>query len=422
MTREKIFTFLHFGYLPDASLSDCVVLRNLNLTEWRNKKAILCKKPLQMLIKEGVLTLKRAIQKSLHQSDRGNHIVLLSGGLDSRAILGELIEILDRKDIIAVTFGTPGTWDFEIPKLVARTAGVHHECIDLTSSQWKWDFEGMVKTAAKMETPTWLFDAYVFYQILQRFGKECVYWSGFMGEALAGAHLLKQDSPTWEQAKSSFVAHQRFSRSLELATSDFKAEDQLPITPWIDPEVLSYDDQLDFGIRQWCLIRPTLLPKGYDHRTPFLHPNWVEFIINVPRRYREKQYLYKEILKAAYPRLFSLPTTNQGLPLDAPFRKRGLRLVERGFRAFCKRVFPRSRWGVSLAMKYIDFNRGLRERNDLKAIVFESIQSLKKRGIIDWIDIDDIWHRHHHKQGNYADALILLASLEMNIVAGRITL
>ena len=421
MTREKIFTFLHFGYLPDASLSDCVVLRNLNLTEWRNKKAILCKKPLQMLIKEGVLTLKRAIQKSLHQSDRGNHIVLLSGGLDSRAILGELIEILDRKDIIAVTFGTPGTWDFEIPKLVARTAGVHHECIDLTSSQWKWDFEGMVKTAAQMETPTWLFDAYVHYHIPQYFGAECIYWSGFMGGAVAGSLSPQKQSASWEEAVSRFVERERFSRSCNLTPPSYDIKMCLPAEPLIDSSLLCYDEQLDVLIAQDHAYG--ILFEGYNYRTPFVEPGWLEYILSIPDDYRRKEKLYKEILKAAYPRLFSLPTkANQGLPLDAPFRKRALRLVERGFRAFCKRVFPRSRWGVSLGISYIDFDRGLRERNDLKAIVFESIQSLKKRRIIDWIDIDDIWHRHQHKQGNYADALILLSSLEMNIVAGRITL
>lgn len=64
---------------------------------------------------------------------------------------------------------------------------------------------------------------------------------------------------------------------------------------------------------------------------------------------------------------------------------------------------------------YIDFDRGLRERADLKAVVYENIKALKKRQIVDWIDVDAIWHSHQRMEGNYADALTLLASLEINL-------
>ena len=43
-------------------------------------------------------------------------VVPLSGGKDSRLILGALLKLGLRKNIVAITFGTPGTLDYEIAK------------------------------------------------------------------------------------------------------------------------------------------------------------------------------------------------------------------------------------------------------------------------------------------------------------------
>jgi hypothetical protein len=91
-------------------------------------------------------------------------------------------------------------------------------------------------------------------------------------------------------------------------------------------------------------------------------------------------------------------------------RRQGLRL-----RAAAKRFVPWIDWGVSPSVNYVDFDRGLRERADLKGVVRECIQRLKDRRIVDWIDIDAIWGNHQKRLGNHADALILLTSLEIHL-------
>lgn len=44
---------------------------------------------------------------------------------------------------------------------------------------------------------------------------------------------------------------------------------------------------------------------------------------------------------------------------------------------------------------------------------------LKKRGIIDWINIQEIWNQHL-KGFDYTNELILLASLEIHLKAGKV--
>ncbi|MHA1712912.1 MAG: hypothetical protein ACTSW4_02545 [Candidatus Ranarchaeia archaeon] len=88
--------------------------------------------------------------------------------------------------------------------------------------------------------------------------------------------------------------------------------------------------------------------------------------------------------------------------------------------AAARRFLPWLDWGVWPNINYIDFDRGLRERPDLKAVVYASVQDLKSRRIVDWLDIDDIWQRHQSGRHNHADALTLLASLEINLKAQEV--
>ncbi|MDI6448179.1 hypothetical protein [Anaerobaca lacustris] len=336
--------------------------------------------------------------------------------MDSRAILGGLLENVDPSCIQTVTFGTPGTLDFEIGRSVTRVAGVAHTQIDLSTASW--DAEALIRFAGRCERPLALFEPYLFHLVRVRFGCECLYWSGFMGDPVSGSHLLDEDSRTWDQARHRFAGRNRYCRSTELAPPGFDAGEGLPSAPFVEPDQLCYDEQLDFAVRQGCYIKPIVLLRGYHYRTPFLHPVWTRFILGVPRRYRQGQYLYKEILKAAYPRLFALPMKNHfGLPLAAPRWRRTLRRQQLRMRGAAKRFFPWIDWGISPGTNYIDFDCGLRERADLKAVVHDSIQDLKKRRIVEWIDIDAIWDRHQKRRGNHADALTLLASIEINLKA-----
>jgi hypothetical protein len=417
LTPADIPAYLHFGYLPKCQTGTTVVLDRLRLHLDTRRQV----QEEAALVKQGTAVLHNALRQSVEKAGKEKiHILPLSGGLDSRAILGGLLENVDRTNIQAVTFGTPGTWDYEIGQQVAQAAGVRCEAVDLTAADWRWDMDGLRETAVQIETPTWLFDAYVNRHIPQRFGIEAVYWSGFMGDPLAGSHLLPTDSADWEQARSQFVKRNQFARSMRLSPPDFVAENTLPDEPLLPVDLLSYDEQLDFAIRQRCLISHIVLPEGYDYQTPFLHPEWVEFILNAPRQYRAELKLYKRILQAAYPTLFALPTkTNNGLPLRAPRWRQVVQTNKLRVRHRVRRYMPWINLGVPPQTNYIDFDDSLRHRADLQQLVYENIRALNKRGVVDWLDLEALWQRHQKRQADYADALRLLASLEIYLRGGE---
>jgi hypothetical protein len=440
LNSESIPVYLYFGYLPTVDCSHPLESVGTAHPTDSGSHAVLNASCEATLVDTGMDIWRRAFREAMEQADSDRiHVLPLSGGLDSRAILGGLLENLQSRQIQAVTFGTPGTWDFDIGQQVARAAGVRWEGIDLSSEEWAWDTSGLVKTARQTEWPTKVFDAHVNRQVPEHFGAEAVYWSGFLGDPLSGSHLRPRDSTTWDEARRCFTRHNRLSLSVDLTPPGFEPERCLPPSPvgwglphrdscgersrWGKPhptcdESLCYDEQLDLAVRQPCLVRPIVLPHGYEYRTPFLHPEWVRFILDVPRRCRQGQSLYKEILKTAYPRLFSLPVkTNLGLPLDAPWWRRQARLARLGIRGLARRIAPSLCYNLSPGLNYIDFDQAIRRRKDLRIVVDESIHDLRKRGVITWIDLEDIWQRHQRGHKNHGDALILLASLEINLKA-----
>jgi len=407
--------FLYFGYVPKRASAPIDFLGECSMQPKREEMAP--QRDLGKLAVEGVPILRAAIRESVQAAGGEKlHVLPLSGGMDSRAILGGLLESIETSRIHTITFGIPGTWDFDIGTMVAERAGVKNIQIDL--SEVSWNVDTLLEFASQCERPTPLFEAYLFHQTRMHFDKNAVHWSGFMGDPLAGSHLLREDSTAWDVARTRFAERNRFARSVTLTPSAFSPERWLPESPLLDSNLLCFDEQLDFAIRQECYVRPLVLLKGFSYALPFLYPPWVRFMLSVPRRYRTNQVLYKEILKTAYPKLFALPVKNNfGLPLTASRSRRGLRRQRLRLRGAARRFLPRIDWGTSPSINYIDFDRGLRDRDDLKAVVYESIQDLKKRRIVDWIDIDAIWNRHQNRQANHADALTLLASLEINLKA-----
>lgn len=412
---SAIYAYLHFGYVPDSHSNLFDLLGDLK--DGKFLSLSLPKKERELL-EMGVSILRKILRETVIESDTGGiHVVPVSGGLDSRAILCGLIENVDKRRIQAVTFGSPGALDYEIGGMVARIAGVQHEHIDLSSADWKWSLEAFTRTALQNDRPIWLFDSYVNRSVAERFGRHCVYWSGFMGDPLSGSHLLAKDSDSWEEARLRFVQRNRFCRSLRLIPKEVNPETYLPDSAFISPELLSYDEQLDFAIRQQCWIRYIVMPKGYNYRAPFLHPEWVCFILSLPRCYRINQRFYKKMLLLAYPEIFSLPTkVKLGLPLGASRYSVEMRKLAVKFNAFSMRTLKIKRFNPLI--NYVDFDWALREREDLKTLVYEGICGLKKRRLLTWIDLDTLWQAHQQGKRNFADALTLLSSLEINLRAG----
>jgi len=408
VNKQTISAYLYFGYLPLKR--ETGFLSSL-LKEYIPKDRSTEYSSQNELVDGGVKAFLSAFQRISGE----DHIVPLSGGIDSRAVLGGLLSQLNTSEITAVTFGIPNSFDYKLGKQVAEKVGIRHEVIDLT--QVELTQAALEKTALELR-PAWLylFDAFYNRKICSFFGKASTYWSGFMGGSLCGRGVPSPEAETWEEALSFFASRNRVVWSMILSSPDFNPLTALPDSPEMKKDHLNYNDQMNFNVRMQSYIIPTVIPAGYDYRTPLLAEPWLNFTLNIPDRAKQGTYIYQEVVNKAFPELFSIPTRNSyGLPLDSPaWKLKFHRLYIKGIGRLRRKLpcFIRSN---SPDVQYLDFNEGIRRRSDLKELVYSNTQDLKKRGVVDWIDIDSIWKRHQKRHANYGDALTALTALEINL-------
>jgi asparagine synthetase B (glutamine-hydrolysing) len=358
------------------------------------------------LIDTGTALLKQAITESFELNR--THLVPISGGLDSRAILAGLLEHTDAHRIQTYTFGTPGTLDYDIGYEIAKKLGTTHTAFDLTQHVYTQD--ELEDISRRVDHQTLLFHHWPVWAVDQRF-RGTVVWSGFLGEALTGSHRLKTPADSLTTAIRNFIVTNRYVKSVTLRPdgNDFT---ELLDRPVIDKNGLTLDEQLDLRNRQTKYIAPHVLMRKYEWCTPFLFQPWIDFILSIPDENRQGQRLYKKLLRHAFPTAFSHRTKSAGgLPLSAPKYQH---IMLRGSRKL-QRIFGR---GSPQGTNYLDFAWALREKKDLRDLIISNIMDLKARNLIEAIDFSGLLRRHLNHQANHADALIVLASLELHLKAG----
>jgi hypothetical protein len=363
------------------------------------------------LLQMGVKLFKRSINENFESNRK--HLVPISGGFDSRAILTTLLEFTEAHRIQTLTYGTPGTFDFEFGNLVAQKVGSKHTSLPMSESRYR--MEELIDLSKRFQYQTVLFYHPPIWEIEKKFNDHLI-WSGFTGGPTTGSATPKEPAENIEIAKQRFMIR-RPLKSMSLTNcpdSDF-----YPLIDWdgFSHTHLSYEEQLDFKNRQLKFISPHLLCKGFQYKTPFLHHNFMNFMLSLPDKYRRDQYLFQKMMLMNNPKIFSLRTKKTGgLPVKAGrFRRRG-RQMKLKVKKEINKIVPLF---TDPSLNYIDFNRGIREREDLRSIIYENVMDIKNRKIIDWINIEEIWRKHLSKTADHADALINLASLELHLKAGK---
>lgn len=403
---RNLNSFLRFGYFLDYKNPDYTIrFPPKNSDKYSGM-------PESEIVKIGVGKLKKAIEKKYKT---GRHQVIpLSGGLDSRALLAGVMEMTDAKNIITFTFGTPGSTDFEIGGKISRIAGVRHYEFDLT--KYKFSFDELLETSRRIDHQALLFHHFPLWGTDQICNGNIV-WSGAIIDVYFGRHYHVRKGMELNEAKQNFINENYFVKSVNLG--NISNEDLFPLIEYDSEasEEILYEHVLDLKNRQLKYIAPHVMPRGYEYAVLFDDEDLTGFSFNVNKNYIERQYLYKKIMLEAYPDYFKYEVkSNFGLPLNA--KKLHVR-YSRYKNAVLKRLNNYCGCIVNPSVNYLDFNHALRYREDISNIVFQSLQDLKSRKIVPWINIDSLWNNHIMRKKNLADALIVLASLEIHLKAGR---
>lgn len=394
---------LYYGYDPgcsDAGLPDTV--------EAAPKDPLSA--PYDSLISTVQSAFQSAVDAELRTHDAERHVVPLSSGLDSRAILAALLDhpAVDRSDVQTVTFGTPGTWDYDIGPQVADAAGVANRTVDLRPGSFDWSLDSLRAYARKQSRPIRMFEGYVNDSVSRVVETEdTAVWSGLLGGTTTGQHVDETPHDSWEAAVAEFVEHGHYT---SLEPPGHEPRRAIPSEPYLPQSAMAFPNQLSFAHRQQCYIKPVVLADG-TRCTPFTHPSWLEVMLNVPRTHRAHRALFTDAMVDAYPELFSLPTdASAGYPLSVGESRRKIR---RGGHLLIDSLAEKlGRSYTHPDTNYLNFARGFREAGELRRTAEELIDDLQERELPAGVNPGTIWEQHQAGSDRSRDIKVL-CSLEL---------
>jgi len=405
--------YLHYGYLPPDTLPE-FIKKGLK----KNDKAVYSAAYLSSL-------LDRIFNDSVeHFSGNGFCIVPVSGGWDSRILLGLALENFPSNQIKTYSFGTRGQLDFDLGKKLSKKVGVEHVEFDL--SKIELTFEELKKSVQKSPwtyVPDAFFNSYCYIKMA---GNEDIILSGFMGDPLTGGHTYKKngaDIPGYFAKSQSVVKNHR------LTQSDYNPTESLPET--FSASTFLKHEQLDLGVRQANCIVPIISSKnswdqwgtslGFAEGTnaeiitPFAHKEWIRYWQHAPENEKKERRLYLKLLERKFPVLASLPAKDfYGAKRQNDYRYKlnrkkyhGKMILNRNF----PKIFPIPR----LMMNYLDYDTIFRRRDDYISILNQAFSLLDETPVSDWINFDELQNNHRSYRLNLSKEFLLLIGLALNL-------
>jgi hypothetical protein len=406
---ESIDKYLAFGFVPTYPEDPFALL-----SEWSRRPGPPADEvDVGVLVRTGVAALHAAIAACAERHPvTGQQVVFLSGGLDSRTILGGLLQHFDRSEIVAATFGMPGEPDYDLATAVAAAAGVRHERLETSTVDWTTD--GLVESilARQVPCPAPFGQRYLSYLLHTRLGREHAFWDGLCGDTVGGFWAPDRDEVwDWPSAVELFLEFHHIPATVPLLPDTFDPAAGIPAEPFLPEDLIRYPEQLDWGVRQRCRTATRRL-RDYRINTPFLAGAWLDFMLAVPSRYRHERYLYQEILKEAFPRLFSLPTTHGAALVES----RGARIA-RGAQEGVRKAARRLRLDRASARQpgaNVHIRTAYRRPGPIQDLVRENLADLAGRAVVDEAALRSVLDGH----GRHVDtAVTITLGLELNLKA-----
>lgn len=361
------------------------------------------------------ITVRQKLLKSFatRYSPGQTCVVPLSGGLDSRAVLGGLLQFTEASNIITYTYGIPGSFDYEIAARVARKAGVNNIRIPLG----KYDFtlDELMDTSRRMDHQTLMFYHAPLNYVKSEFSAG-VHWSGFLGEAITGDHVRGKLARSLEEGKSKFLDFNRFVKGNdgELLRGGMDYSRKHLHVPEPGMGFLTYEEGFDLLNRQNKYIAPHVMLQGFEHRAPFNDPGVIGVFLGLEERQKRQQYFFKAFLQWWKPSLFDLPVkNNMGFPLDvSPWRPK----IRKKLFGLRKRM---GKW-KDPNVNYFDFANKIIYDDKFKNLVLSQIYDLQRRKILPGdIVPGKLWNEHQCKTANHGNLIQGLASLEIHLKSGK---
>jgi len=254
--------------------------------------------------------------------DATNVLVGLSGGFDSRAVLGGLMECVDVERIRAITFGGPDTSDFKIGKCVSDAAGIQHTAFPILDNYFDDAFLRQRSTDYSHTYSAFATQPARMIRFLseQEGTYDASLW-GVGGDAISGSHLHDGDDnlpPCVDSAARAKLLTSRLYIPVAVVSEIVGIEPgeiEAMVAVLLERSGLpAYDESWQFLDAWDIFVRGRMeligvLPFDTESwRCPHLSGEYFEQMASLCFSQKLHQAAYKEMLAHRFAALFSLPT------------------------------------------------------------------------------------------------------------------
>jgi asparagine synthase (glutamine-hydrolysing) len=282
--------------------------------------------------------------QAVRRQDRGSSGagVLLSGGLDSRLILGALGRIRGGDSLHAFTWGIPGCDDARFARQLSRKVGARFQFDELEPDWLRHKADEGVRLTDGMAN---LVNLHALANVEAQTRQVGAIYKGFMGDALLGFPLRYQHWASYSPDQT-YAAHHQVH--LDQGTKTFTPEDyERLFTPACLARMsVPPEDSYRAALEEY---RPRLMAEqrvyySLTHRTPrlalngvlvvrsraavrlpFADNDLVDFSLSVPPGLLYQRRLVRQTFIRDFPELAKVPSTDTGLPMMDCFQDVWLR-------------------------------------------------------------------------------------------------
>ena len=407
---EAVNLFLSLGYVPgERTLFKGIKCLQLGKSSdlWGNKSKASIDGASPSEVRRILL---ESIEKDLDLSK--DQVLPLSGGMDSRIILGLLLEFVEAKKIQTYTFGVRGSYDYEIPNKIAASFGTKHT--NFSSVDTRYSLEGLIRAAIASDGNTEVFHPLVLNRVSDYYGSSAVYWSGFAGDLVGGGFEYgNSDDP--------FVQNYEYDRRRahyhinDLAIEKFRsiAGDGKKFAEGVTAtEAIFWENHVE-RYTAHHIFRNDMTIKAPLVSYPFLR-----LFLKINPELRQGKKYFNSTFSSLFPSVFSFPTKDYGFLYSPKKYRQPVQVADFYVRSFLWRLFP-SRFSHPNAA-YIDMKNAINQRQDVAQCIDLLLADISSRGILDSERVSSLIKEHRNESADHTKDIINIASLEVILKAGGV--
>jgi asparagine synthase (glutamine-hydrolysing) len=360
---------------------------------------------------EAVEEAGRLLRSAVHRLSGDSHRpgVYLSGGLDSRTILG----LVEARPVVSLTYGVPDSRDVRYARKIAQSVGSDHHYCDLSDPSWIREHVGLhLELTEGFHSWIHMHGISTLEEARRLMDVDLTGWDGgtVMGhneciEPLQHSavddiaftnhlyHLYNQEYtwPSLTESEEISLYAPPLGRILRgVAFDSFREE----LDPFLDfrPDIRGELFYVASHCRRLTQNFITFTRSHIEVRFPFFDYDLIDFLYSIPAKTRGHRKLYRELIRRETPELARIPFDKEGfLPTTQPFLEGIHKLSLKLLRRFNRHVHPVFREWKTL---YVDYENLL--RGDLFSWANEILFDPRtiERGIFDQKGLRSLWNRH----------------------------